>query len=59
MTSLLTASAQISFEVLRRAGHAIHSSHMGQSIFNISEIANRKIQLQFENIYRGGSSLLD
>ena len=54
MTSLLTAAAQVSFEVLRRAGHTIHSSHMGQSICNTSKIANRKIQLHFENIHRGG-----
>ena len=61
MTSLLMTS-QIRFEVLRRAGNTsmgifvsyIGSTHIGQSICNTSEIANRKTRLQFENIYRGG-----
>ena len=53
MTSLLMTS-QIRFEVLRRAGNYIGSTHIGQSICNTSEIVNRKTQLQLENIYRGG-----
>ena len=58
MTSLLMTS-QIRFGVLRRAentwmGIYIGSTHIGQSICNTSKIFNRKSQLQFENIYRGG-----
>ena len=54
-------TSQIRFEVLRRAGKTsmdiffdyTGSIHIGQSICNISEIANKKTQLQFENSYRG------
>ena len=61
MTSLLMTS-QIRFEVLRREGktlmgmflHYTDSTHIVLSIANISEIANRKTHLQFENIYQEG-----
>ena len=55
-------TSHIRFEVHRRAGKTSldislnysGSTHIGQSICNISEIANWKTQLQFENIYGGG-----
>ena len=54
----MRTSAQIVFEVLRRAGHSFNYTgcvHIGQSICNISKIANRKTQPQFENVYQGGA----
>ena len=63
MRSLLTTSAPIGFEVLRRAGHNYSGcTHIGHSIWNIRVTANRKTQLQFENIYQGwgwGAPFLD
>ena len=61
MTSLVLTS-QIRLEVIRRAGKTLmgifldytYCTHRVQSIWNISEFANRKTQPQFENIYRGG-----
>ena len=66
MTSLLMTS-QTRFRVLRRAGETsmgiflnyTSSTHIEQSVCNKSEIANRKTQLQFENIYRQGLPFLD
>jgi len=60
-------TSQIRFEVFRRAGKTLmgifldytSSTHIGKSICNVSEIANRKTHLQFENIYQGGSPFLD
>ena len=62
----LLMTSQICFEVIRRAGKSLVgifldytcSTHIVQSICNISEIANRKTHLQFENIYQGGSPFL-
>jgi len=62
MMSLLM-TLQIRFEVFRKAGKTLMGifldytcfTHVVQSICNISEIANMKTHLQFENIYGGGS----
>ena len=57
MTSLLMTS-QIRFKVFKKAGktsmdicfNCTSSTHIGESICKISEITNRKTQLQFKNI---------
>ena len=56
MTSLLMTS-EIRFKVLRGAGKTsmdiflnwTSSTHIGESTCNISEITNKKTQLQFKN----------
>ena len=60
--TLLLMTSQIRFEMLRRTGTTLmgifldytSSTHIVQSLCNISEIANRKMHLQFENICQGG-----
>ena len=61
MASLLMTS-QIRFKVLRRVGktsmdivlNSTSATHIKQSICNISEITNRKTQLQFIIFSEGG-----
>ena len=58
-------TSQIRFKVLRRVGktsmdiflNSTSSTHIKLSICNISEITNRRTQLQFLNIYWGGGGV--